>query len=232
MHRPLWSDLCNLAPAATSNWCLLGDFNTIKCLSNNCGGDGLWDSGMADFKACASNLVIDNIRATGPHHTWWNGQGPTSITRKLDRAMGNATWFNNFSSSEVQYLPNGLSDHFPILLCLNRHIPKLCKPFQFFNFMMDISGYQQAVSEAWDFPIHGNPLYVFSEKLKRVKHALIALNKNHGNLSSNILDARRSLHAVQYAIHSSSSTPDLRAAEKLHTHHLWSALILEAKLCK
>lgn len=57
----------------------MGDFNVIKSLEENLGGDDHWVLGMEDFKTTASSLFIDDIRAIGPLLTWWDGQDPPPI---------------------------------------------------------------------------------------------------------------------------------------------------------
>lgn len=47
-------------------------------------GGGNWDIGMRDFKECLSVISADDIHATGPLFTWWDGQDANSTHKKLD----------------------------------------------------------------------------------------------------------------------------------------------------
>lgn len=191
---------------------------------------------MHDFKECLAEISVDDIHATGPYYTWWNGQDANPTYKKLDRALGNTFWFNEMSHASVFFGPRGLSDHCPILLHTGIELPKVQKPFQFFNFMIDLDGYRATVLEAWGCSISGNPLYVLAEKLRRLKKALIALNRQHGHLPSNVQSLRSDLHATKHSIDLiSSSSIDCslsRSKERLLSHKLWKALALEESLAR
>lgn len=77
------------------------------------------------------NLGLSDIQTVGPHHTWWNPQDNNIITRKLDRAMGNATWLTDFPLSLAEFGPRGLSDHSPIILHTNLSQQRASKPSVF-----------------------------------------------------------------------------------------------------
>lgn len=71
-RRDLWRDL--LSNSISSSWCILGDFNVIKSLSETDREDDIWDSSMEDFKDCLISIGADDIRGLGPIFTWWNCQ--------------------------------------------------------------------------------------------------------------------------------------------------------------
>lgn len=141
---------------------------------------------MADFKLCLEQASLDDIRAVGPYFTWWNSQGNRTIYRKLDRTLGNAEWFTHISSSIACFDARGFSDHNLVILSTGIYHSKSFKPFQFFNHLILMEGYDEVVSQAWNCHILGSPLFVLAEKLRRTKRALIAFNKRHGSASSNV----------------------------------------------
>lgn len=171
----------------------MGDFNEICSLDETQGGNDVWTSGMDDFKNCLDRDDIDDIRAVGPHFTWWNSQGNRTISRKLDRALGNATWFSGMSMSLACFGASGFSDHNPVILNTGLTLRKSFKPFQFFNHLTLLEGYDEVVSQAWDYVISSSPLFILAEKLRRTKRALIDLNKQQGSTLSNVQMARQSL---------------------------------------
>lgn len=71
-RRILWSDLLSFAP--TVSWCMLGDFNVIKNLSETNQDTDTWDIGTDEFKSCVENDGINDIQGIGPIFTWWNMQ--------------------------------------------------------------------------------------------------------------------------------------------------------------
>lgn len=123
----LWFDLNSMLSSNT--WCFLGDFNTIKRVSEIEGGDSTWDIGITDFNECLDTLSVDDIHAIGPQHTWWNCQVNNPIHRKLDRAIDNNSWFNSMPDSQATYGHRGLSDHCPVILNTGLHLQRLKKPF-------------------------------------------------------------------------------------------------------
>lgn len=121
-RRDLWHDLISISPPIS--WCMLGDFNVIKDLSETNNDNVSWDIGMEDFKSCINSVGIDDIRGVGPMFTWSNMQLARPVHKKLDRAMGNSGWFTNFSMSHVTYAPRGLSDHSLVLLRTGIQLPQ------------------------------------------------------------------------------------------------------------
>lgn len=223
-RRQLWHDL----HLCSSNeiWCILGDFNAIRSLSEAEGGENTWDHGMEEFRDCLDSLGVEDIRALGPHFTWWNCQELNPIYRKLDRVFGNSAWFTNTTDSQALFSPRGLSDHSPIILYSGIQLHKVPRPFQFFNFMLDLDGFSATVQDAWNSHVTGNPMYILAEKLRRTKKALISLN-SIGNLSSNVKNLQAELLSIQSALNESPTNSSSRAREKHCIHNLWKALSME-----
>ncbi|KAL8111937.1 hypothetical protein AgCh_019586 [Apium graveolens] len=76
-------------------------------------------------------------------------------------------------------------------------IKKFGKPFQFFNYMLELPNFLSTVQSAWQVVLFGNPMVVLARKIKLTKNALRELNKNHGDINNNVTSARASLRVVQ-----------------------------------
>lgn len=115
-------------------------------------------------------------------------------------------------------------------------IPRLRKLFQFFNYMLQLEGFNDIIASAWQKQINRNPLFVLAEKLRHVKRALVTLDNNHGNLSTNVQHIRHELHSVQQVIDSnitsSVNLPLLMAQERTLQHKLWRVISLEKNLAQ
>lgn len=98
------------------------------------------------------------------------------------------------------------------------------KHFQFFNHLMLSEGFNDCVLNAWSHHIHGNPFFVFSEKLKRTKRAMISLNSTVGNLSSSVKLAKDDLHQVQSLLHLNPQDSNRMEQEQRSIQHLWAAM--------
>jgi len=224
----LWRMLSSFSIA--SPWCLLGDFNVVRTTSEMLGGDVSWDNGMHDFNTCISSLGLEDLRAVGSHLTWTNCQLDNPILRKLDRALVNSDWMLSMADSQVNFASRGLSDHCPIILQTGISFPKVKKPFKFFNYMLEVEGFQEVLDSVWYSHYDGNPFTVFSSKLKKLKGALSSFNRSNGNLSSNVAVARDALHDVQVSLQSDPLNSNLMALESDCMSQLWKALDLEESL--
>ncbi|XP_074342651.1 uncharacterized protein LOC141680282 [Apium graveolens] len=121
--------------------------------------------------------------------------------------VANGVWFNSFIEGNVFVKRRGIMDHNALLFVEPMHLQKHNKLFQFFNFMIDIPGFQDVISKAWSLECNG-PCYVrFFSRLKETKRLLRQLNKDHGNVSSNVSNARANLEEVQlYMINNTDIT--------------------------
>lgn len=222
----LWSDLA-LLNTLDIPWALLGDFNNIQSLSESSGGRGTWTNDMQMFKDFLSNTGLTDLRAAGPHHTWCNNQENYPISRKLDRILGNHSWFSTQQNSHALFTPWGLSDHCAGILQLHSLRAANHKQFAFFNFWLDHPDFLSTVQEAWNVQISGNPMFVLAQKLKQVKYKLVKLNKATGNSADLIKSTREELCKVQVSILENPSRSDLIAKEKSLHAQLWNLLSVE-----
>lgn len=207
----LWRMLSTLSVG--SPWCLLGDFNVVRNTSEMLGGDVSWDNGMTDFNTCISSLGLSDLRAIGDHYTWTNCQLANPIYRKLDRALVNSDWLLVMADSQVHFASRGLSDHCPVVLQTGISLAKVRKPFKFFNYMLEVDGFQHVLDSVWSSSVASNPFIVLSSKLKKLKGALSSFNRRFGNLTSNVAIARDKLHDVQASLQEDPLNADLLALE-------------------
>lgn len=210
----------------------MGDFNEVITTEEINGGDFPWDSGMQDFKDCIDSIFVEDLRAVGAFHTWWNSQDNSPTYKKLDRVLVNDTWLHNLTNSEVNFVPQNLSDHCPAILYTGLKMSHIPKPFQFFNYIIELDNFIKVVKKAWDTPCDGPPLQILSDKLKCVKKALIDLNKTVGNLTTNVQSSRQLLYDVQNALVDNPRNYELLSLQRKYTDDLWKALLHEENLLK
>ncbi|KAL8134288.1 hypothetical protein AgCh_009361 [Apium graveolens] len=210
---------------------VLGDFNTIKDLSETCGEKDLWTRDIQDFKDFISSSGLDDIRFSGAFHTWWDKR-KSPITRKLDRVLGNHEWFTDQQNAEVFFTPWGLSDHSATILNIPTAMQGNNKPFQFFNFWLDHPDFIPAVRTAWQTHIVGNPMYILTQKLLLVKKALKNLNKKFGSVHNQIKTTREQLSLVQAKILNQNHVPSDLDFEKGLTETLWNLLDQEESIAR
>lgn len=213
-RRSLWSDLSSFKSSFDdtnpSPWILSGDFNV--CLNlDEISTAGSFSIDMREFQELVAVLDVFDLNYSGKFFTWWDCNVRSPTYKKLDRVLVNTDWTSMFSLSSAQFLARGLSDHSPSLINLGIsgfHVPK---PFQIFQHIIEHDQFLSTVEEAWNFQIQGDPWFILTSKLKRVKAALKKLNRNCGNLHTAVVDARTNLINFQ------TNLPDSPSADQFAT---------------
>ncbi|XP_074336862.1 uncharacterized protein LOC141674037 [Apium graveolens] len=184
---------------------------------------------MQSFKDCLANCGLGTVRTVGVIFTWTNKCASNPIFKRLDRMVANGAWFNLFTERNAFIKPRGLMDHNAIIFEEPMQLQRVSKPFQFFNYMIDLPGFNDVVVKTWSLDCSGFCYNKFASRLKEAKLLLRQLNKNHGHVSSNVLDARTRLEELQvYMLN--NGDPDLLALESELINKLNMALAEEESL--
>lgn len=94
----------------------------------------------------------------GEQFTWEKFRGTDKwVQERLDRGLATQTWINIFPAAIVKVIDVSTSDHFPLLLELNKkvYVPK-CKRFQFDNMWVREKDCYNLVKECWDSEVCGD----------------------------------------------------------------------------
>ena len=216
-RESLWQSIQSIARSRQHEpWVVLGDFNIVRFSHEKIGGNLTSTTAMATFNDCCFDSDLDDLPFTGHALTWSNkSPGHRHISRKLDRALANPSWSAYFPNTEVSFEPPGVSDHCPIILRTGIPLPKLFKPFKFFNCWVDHPSFMGLVQETWQTDVQGFPLFRVATKLKLLKTKLKEFNRAHfSNINSRVADARHKLFEVQSQLQNSPSCPRLRLLEQ------------------
>ncbi|XP_074342984.1 uncharacterized protein LOC141680747 [Apium graveolens] len=184
---------------------------------------------MQAFKDCLANCGLDNVRIMGDIFTWTNKRQNNPVLKRLVRMIANGHWFNSFTEGNVFVKPRGIMDHNSIFFEDPMQLQKLNKHFQFFNFMADIPGFHDVIEKAWSLQCSGPCYNRFASRLKETKVFLRQLNRDHGNVSSNVLIARANLEDIQMCM-INNGDPTLLTLEKDLIIKLNMALVEEESL--
>lgn len=195
-------------------WLVLGDFNAIKDPSDRVGGSEDWLPCFNEFGQCLEQPELEDLRFVGFRYTWTTSSGHSRKARKIDRVLVNAKWSLDLSYSEASFLAPGISDHSPMVVKILNPSHRR-KPFKFFDFWMKHPEFNEIVSQVWNAPGNGVPMYKLVSKLKDLKCRLKQLNKDYfSNISARTLDARKMMEATQAELQLNPFSADLAEVEK------------------
>lgn len=216
-RRELWNDLLFIHNNHTQDhkaWCLTGDFNICLGPDESSNSDH-WTRSMMDFQDFILQAAITDLKSSGSLFTWWDSNSSSPLFRKLDRCMVNGKWLHDFSLSYSHVLARGLSDHCPIAISIGLSQEKIGKPFQFFNHLIHNPIFLETVKLAWQERVTGNPWFVLTTKLKKVKMAIRSLNVSTGNLHNMVTTSRDALLLYQERMPPMPTTPHFEEEARL-----------------
>ncbi|XP_061343807.1 uncharacterized protein LOC133289818 [Gastrolobium bilobum] len=151
--RLLWEDLKHIGRTMNEPWLLSGDLNEICSISEKKGGC------PADINKCRMfSDVLDacgvlDLGGSGSRFTW---KGPKyshldRVFKRLDRAMANDLWRNCFEEADVLNLSRIFSDHYPVLVRLEKG--DSCwreRPFRFMAIWQNDPRFSVFFKSNWD----------------------------------------------------------------------------------
>ncbi|KAL0289799.1 UNVERIFIED_CONTAM: hypothetical protein Sradi_7064700 [Sesamum radiatum] len=153
---------------------------------------------MADFREFISNVGLVHPPFTGCPFTWHNcSEGDRSLWRRLDRALVNPIWFNQWPQTTYFCALPRTSDHSPIILRGAARQSVQGGIFRFDNVLAKHPKFLSMVQGVWRHHIHGTLMYGLVCKLKALKGPFRALRKVNGDLSDNVSAAKEFLDKAQ-----------------------------------
>lgn len=215
-RRSLWAILVEFSCSIQQPWVILGDFNTVRIAEEKVGGRPIHPRAIRDFQNCLFQACLTDLKATGCRYTWSNRSfGQRRVLCKLDRCLINSHWLDLFAESEVDFLPQGTSDHSPMILTRYNLSLSGRRPLKFYNAWVEHPDFFKVVRESWNSSVAGNPMLIFTTKLKRLKKCLREWSKdNFSDLKGQILKAKEKLVRVQGQIQTDPLNSDLAREER------------------
>ncbi|XP_020270982.1 uncharacterized protein LOC109846169 [Asparagus officinalis] len=154
---------------------------------------------IEDFKNFISSCQLTHLKSIGCYFTWNNKQEAISrIWSRLDRVLVNEEWIQNYTSSQEDFLVPNYSNHSLALLPIGEEDFGGKKPFTIFSIWINHPNFTTVVKAIWEQDIRGFHMYRLHTKLKKLKHTLKELNKQHFmNISEQVLRAKSGLFNIQ-----------------------------------
>ena len=203
-RRVLWDEMSQLSitsPLSRTPWVLLGDFNQILNTAEHFSVSPSSYSvrGLEDLQDCLRDSELDDLSSRGVFYTWSNHQLNNPIIKKLDRALGNAEWFDVFPSAIADFGSPGDSDHASCILTLTNNPQSSKKAFKYFSFLASHPTFLNSMTEAWSkTTLVGSNMFLLGEHLREVKKECRRLNREgFGNLQQRTSEALSTLEEIQ-----------------------------------
>ncbi|XP_019433239.1 PREDICTED: uncharacterized protein LOC109340119 [Lupinus angustifolius] len=173
LRRPLWSEVQKVISDNPGPWCCVGDFNVVlgahECRSLRLPAR----IPSVEFQTFIDNAGLISLPTTGAQFTWSKRIGNASTEKRLDRAMVNDDWVNDFTHFVCCTMSRVASDHFPLLLSCNNQVQTRKSSFKFHKMWLLNFDCRRLVAEVWNVEVVGCPMFVLSTKLKNLKKELI-----------------------------------------------------------
>ena len=145
----LWNFITDAAVASHHiPWCMVGDFNAVHNLGEQCGGNLEWISIDTELGACCNRVELEDLHFSGNFFTWSSKQCFKPILRKPDWILVNAKRLETQGSLEANFLPPGISDHSSCVIRLPIGCRRRKIPYNFFNYWTSHPSYATILNSA------------------------------------------------------------------------------------
>lgn len=129
------------------------DFNDIKAPKEQRGGGMINERKCQRFATNINRCDLIDLGSEGHKFTWkWPMvQHASRLYKKLDRAMCNVSWRNNFSEAWVKVGPRINSDHHPLMIYLQQDIRRNNgeRPFRFEAMWVTHQNFTPMLKNTW-----------------------------------------------------------------------------------
>lgn len=95
-NKGVWDKLTSISQARNAPWFLTGDFNEIIDNTEKTGGTVKPEGFFVDFRSFISERDLYDLQHSGNYLSWRGVRYQQTILCRLDRAMANCTWMENF----------------------------------------------------------------------------------------------------------------------------------------
>ncbi|XP_016185449.1 uncharacterized protein LOC107627098 [Arachis ipaensis] len=152
----IWEELGYIAGLCQVPCCFLGDFNEIVHVDKRKGATSLPRSAK-EFKVWIQDMHLVDLALTDRKFTWFRGRSCS----RIDRALVNVEWLEEFPETRLRGVPRSLSDHCPIIV-EDKKLRGGPRPFRSLDSWFTHEGFLSMVKEEW----RGLGEIQFTDKLK------------------------------------------------------------------
>lgn len=217
-RNQLWRKLIQIGANIQDSWLLSGDFNNVLHTDDRIGAP-ITQAETQGFQDMINTLQLSQVKSLGWNYTWCNKQQPDKrVYSRIDRALGNFEWLQQYNHIEATFLNLEVCDHSPILLQRsqgNQQRGLHPKPFKLYGSIMEHADFKGIVKRVWEQDVKAEPMKRIWMKLKMLKRDLKDLNTYMASYKHQLNQARHKLEIIQ---------------NELMIHHLDQNLIDQERL--
>ncbi|VVA41200.1 PREDICTED: RNA-directed DNA polymerase, partial [Prunus dulcis] len=185
-RRRFWEELAGLFGLCGNKWCIGGDFNVVRFVSEKSNG-GRMTSSMKTFNDFIDDTNLRDPNLLNASFTWSNFR-ENAVCRRLDRFLFSEEWEDSFPHVKHTALARVTSDHCPIML--DTSILKWGPgPFRFEN--IRLRTIKQKI-KVWNKEVFGD--LVSAKKEAEARIAALDLMEGQGGLDNTLRKEREDLY--------------------------------------
>ncbi|WZZ75662.1 hypothetical protein YC2023_087032 [Brassica napus] len=186
-RKVLWQYLVSLAEMRDSSWFITGDFNDLICNEEKVGGPDRAEGSFGDFRMFFSEGDLYDLPHSGDPLSWRGQRAEYLVRCRLDRAVGNSKWAEDFPTARCMYLAYEGSDHKPVLSIFEPGEKKRRGIFRYDRRMKDNPEVTDIVKQAWKESSNKT----ISGRIAAVRGAISLWNKKKQNNSRILIQQKQ-----------------------------------------
>ncbi|XP_060200518.1 uncharacterized protein LOC132628769 [Lycium barbarum] len=136
------------------------------------GGNPVTFAEVVDFQHFLDECELSELPNTGCQFTWSDKHGTDKIFIKIDWALVNGEWVGNMPQCIVNVLPEGVSDHCPLVVKVIEDRTKKKSSFKFSNIWSTHPDFLRIVAQDWAKEVVGCKMHKIVKQLKLLKGSL------------------------------------------------------------
>ncbi|KAK4254083.1 hypothetical protein QN277_009512 [Acacia crassicarpa] len=149
-RRTVWNTMKRLVPSVDDSWLAMGDFNDLLSQSEKEGGNPRSIRKIMNFQSLLSSCDLLDLEFKGSAFTWCNKRGDGIVHERLDWALGNVAFRNEFDRAIVFHVDPVGSDHHALVLDCCYIDDKAPRSFKFEASWTQHADFISAVDLGWN----------------------------------------------------------------------------------
>lgn len=186
-RKALWDQLTILGKSREEPWFLTGDFNDIIDSSEKQGGPERSEGTFVDIRSFMAECDLYDLRHSGNFFSWRGKRHDHVVHCRLDRAMSNGAWAEDYPASRCEYMRFEGSDHRPLLTHFDLTKKKKKGVFRYDRRLKGNEEVSDLIQTAWNF----NDMEDVGEKINRCRTEIINWTREKYQNSQKLIEELR-----------------------------------------